>query len=223
MEMWLSPAPWLHACIVSWSSSGILAWKGSPASVSHHRQPVCRPRVGQCNVPYFSCLRSPALRKQCLLQVPFPRSHQRARTLPVAELRGPTEAPNGVGNLLQARRSSQARRRRGGRGGRIGYAPSSPAGALAPSTAVLATSACAVSTTTASGSITVWAKGTTGESGPRAQGGLGMRGSECESRDLETALRAGWGRECLEKLGAGVHSPCAALRLMLLMAASWDS
>lgn len=166
---------------------------------------------------------SPALRKQCLLQVPFPRSHQRARTLPVAELRGPTEAPNGVGNLLQARRSSQARRRRGGRGGRIGYAPSSPTGALAPSTAVLATSACAVSTTTASGSITVWAKGTTGESGPRAQGGLGMRGSECESRDLETALRAGWGRECLEKLGAGVHSPCAALRLMLLMAASWDS
>lgn len=121
-----------------------------------------------------------------------------------------------MGNLLQARRSgpsadsrrsSQTRRRRGGRSGRIRCAPSSPAGALAPSTAVPATSACAASTTTASGSITVWAKGTTGESGPGAHGGWGCMGLSVRAGTLRLHRGRGGAGACLEKLGAGAHSP----------------
>lgn len=219
------------ACIVSWSSSGILAWKESPTSVSHHRQPVCSPRVGQCNVSNFSCLRVPSSSEALLPPSPFPAVPLEGAHAPRC---GALLSHVGAGWVTCYRRSaqvplqtpatpSQAQRRRGGRGGRMRCAPSSLAGALAPNTAVPATSACAASTTTASGSITVWAKGTTGESGPGAHGGLGTSGSDCESWDLETAQRARWGRGCLEKLCAGVHLPCAALRLMLLMAASWDS
>lgn len=93
------------ACIVSWSSSGILAWKESPTSVSHHRQPVCSPRVGQCNVSNFSCLRpGPQLFRSTASSKSLSRGPTRGRARsPLRSSAVPRRRR--MGNLLQAQRS----------------------------------------------------------------------------------------------------------------------
>lgn len=43
----LSFTPWPHTCIICWLSAGVLAWKGSPVSVSHHHHQGAQSQSGR--------------------------------------------------------------------------------------------------------------------------------------------------------------------------------
>ena len=177
----LSSAPWPHTCIASWLG------KGGPCLEKKLRFRFTPPSRG-CTVPerdsitpptpppaagYTSRPRPHPASSEALLPPgapPHSAPRQRARVLPFDAFRSPlrrgwvTRSRRGTGNP-PARPGSKRWEKPA-----TALCPLPTAGVLVPSTAAPATNACAALTTTASGSTTAWARGTTGESQAWATG-----------------------------------------------------